>query len=418
MFVLLPRTHGRVLLCVASVLLSLAFATGSEAKKKKKNKKADPPMAEIEPGYMRSPYLQSMGTDSVIIAWVASDSGEPQLDFGISPEFGTTVLAKSDGAHRAATLLGLQPGTQYYYQVRAGDRVLATGKSLQFRTDAGADNRKFSFFVTGDIGSKTGDQVYTRDSILRAPVKPDLGILCGDVIYKKGHSNNYDRRLMRPWQDIFSQFCVWPALGNHDWKSDPKDNWEKEWYLPNNEHYYSFNYGNAHFIALDTRDGDIYDRQNQVRWLEQDLEANKDADWLIVYFHHPGITCTYKKYNDAVVESFVPIFDRYRVDVVFSGHAHTYERTFPIMNGNTVSTDMDPNYVDPEGTVYIVSGAGAKPKSGKPTKMCGPTAFYRDETILWTQAFIEAETCTIRTWSSKTDELIDEVVIRKSGLSG
>jgi len=410
----LRKSYTGGLLVAFSMLMLQGSADVSEAKKKG----TASPMAEIEPGYMRAPYLQSLASDSVIVAWVASDAGEPLVDFGTTPAFGTTVLATSQGDHRAATLRGLQTGTRYYYRVRAGERVLATGESLQFRTDPGKQHRQFSFFVTGDIGSQTGDQVYTRDSILRAPTKPDFGLLCGDVIYKKGHSNNYDRRLMRPWQDIFSQFCVWPALGNHDWKSDPKDNWENEWYLPNNEHYYSFDYGSAHFIALDTRDGDLYDRANQVEWLERDLQANKDAEWLIVYFHHPGITCTYKKYNNAVIDNFVPLFDRFGVDVVFCGHAHTYERTYPIANGQTVSEDMDPHYVDPQGTVYIVSGAGAKPKSGKPTTLCGPTAFYRDETILWTQAFIEGATCTIRSWSSMDDELVDEVVIRKSGLSG
>ena len=115
------------------------------------------------------------------------------------------------------------------------------------------------------------------------------------IVYSRGRSSDYDRRLMRPWKDLLCSIPVWPALGNHDWKSPPEDNWEQEWYLPNNEHYYSFDYANAHFIALDTRDGDLYDRGNQVRWLEQDLVENADADWIFVYYHHPGITCTYKR---------------------------------------------------------------------------------------------------------------------------
>jgi len=398
--------------------LALGVADFAEAKKKKK-KKHDVPMAEIAPGYMRAPYLQALGTDSVTVAWVASDTGEPMVDFGPTTEFGSTVSAQSNDAHRAATLRGLQPGTWYFYQVRAGDRVLATGEGLRFRTDEGSADRSFNFFVTGDIGSKKEQgQIPTGASILRADPRPEMGILCGDIIYKKGNSKNYDRRLMRPWQDLFSQMSIWPALGNHDWKSDPAKNWEKEWYLPNNEHYYSFDYGNAHFIALDTRDGDLYDRENQVRWLERDLAEHQDADWLFVYYHHPGITCTYKKYNDAVVEYFIPLFDRYRVDVAFAGHAHTYERTYPLYRGEVVSEQQDPQYVDPQGTIYIVSGAGAKPKKKKPTTLCGPTATFRDNTLLWTQVLIEGSTCTIRTWTSEGDELVDEVIIRKTDVSG
>jgi len=400
------------------LLCTLLFALPVLADDDEDDYGSDHPLGEIEPGYMRAPVLQCLATDSVVVTWVAAASGSPEVDFGTTPDFGRTAVARSDGDHHAAILRGLVPATTYFYRVRAGDRVLASGETLHFRTDPGPTGTQFSFFVTGDIGAKSGQQVITRDAILRAATPPDLGILCGDVIYKKGHSDAYDRRLMRPWQDIFSSMGVWPALGNHDWKSDPEHNWEREWHLPNNEHYYSFEYGNAHFIALDTRDGDLYDRAAQVRWLEQDLEAHRDAAWTFVYFHHPGITCTYKGYNDAVIENFLPVFDRYGVDVVFSGHAHTYERTYPLLHGDVVSGDMDPHYVDPRGTVYIVSGAGAKPKSGKPTRSCGPTAFFRDETILWTQVFLEGDTCTIRTWTSETDELVDEVTIRKSDLSG
>jgi 3',5'-cyclic AMP phosphodiesterase CpdA len=222
---------------------------------------------------------------------------------------------------------------------------------------------------------------------------------------------------MRPWQDIFCAIPVWPALGNHDWGSDPRDNWQQEWYLPNNEHYYSFNYGNAHFIALDTRDGNLYDHDNQLHWLEQDLAANANADWIFVYYHHPGITCTYKKNNDAVSEGFFPLFDRYHVDVVFNGHAHTYERLYPIYNGVPVDQEQDPNYTDPLGTIYIISGAGGKLKKGKPTKYCGPTAYFRDEVLLWTQVFVDGPSCTIRTRASQTGEMIDEVVITKTRLT-
>lgn len=373
--------------------------------------------AEIAPGYLRAPYLQSLSQDSTLIAWIASDPGQPAVDYGETPDYGQTVLARSEGRRRVATLRGLAPGNRYYYRVRAGERVLAEGPRYTFQTDAGPADRSFNFFVSGDIGSSSGVQKFTAGGILNADPLPELGILCGDIVYNKGLSRNYDERLMRPWQDIFCSIPVWPALGNHDWGSDPRDNWRQEWYLPNNEHYYSFNYGNAHFIALDTREGNLYDRGNQVRWLEQDLAANANAGWIFVYYHHPGITCTYKKNNDAVIESFLPLFDRYRVDVVFNGHAHTYERLYPIYNGVPVNKEQDPRYTDPQGTIYIVSGAGGKLKKGKPTKYCGPTAFFRDEVLLWTQVFVDGPACTIRTWASQNGALIDEVVITKTGLT-
>jgi hypothetical protein len=253
--------------------------------------------------------------------------------------------------------------------------------------------------------------------VLRAVPRPELGLLCGDIVYSHGRSSDYDERLMRPWSELLAAIPVWPALGNHDWKSDPETNFRREWYLPGNEHWFSFQWGTAHFVALDTRDGEIYDPDAQLAWLESDLAAHADAPWKFVYYHHPGITCTYKGNEASVVNRILPILDRHRVDVVFNGHAHTYERLYPIRDGKTVSIDQDPNYVDPEGTIYIVTGAGAKVKKRRPTTHCGPTAFFKDETILWTQVMIDGGRCSIRTVTSATGELVDEISITKSHLA-
>ena len=369
---------------------------------------------QIAAGFERAPYLQSLGADSVLIAWIATAPGRAEVDFGPTRQYGATARAISDGARHAVTLRDLQPGTTYLYRVRAGERVLDQGEHLRFTTDVGTQDRSFSFFVTGDVGDRRGRQAITAASIARAPVQPELGILCGDIVYSRGLSEDYDARLMHPWRELFSRIPIWPALGNHDWKSDPRSNWRREWYLPGNEHYYSFDFANAHFVALDTRDGDIYDARQQVRWLEADLAAHQDTEWLFAYFHHPGVTCTYKGDNEAVKRHFMPLFERYGVDVVFAGHAHTYERLYPLRDGRPVDVEQDPEYTNPGGPLYIVSGASAKLKRNRPTKRCGPTAFARDELLLWTQVFVDGNACVIRSWASEDDEPVDEVRIVKT----
>jgi len=403
----------------ATWMLALLLASPACAGDDDDEPKAAPQrVAAIAPGYIRAPYLQGLGPDSTLIAWMASDRGEPAVDFGTSLDYGRTVTARADGDRRVAVLRGLQPGTKFYYRVRAGERVLAAGPECSFTTDAGPSDKSFSFFATADVGDRKLRQRFTAASILAATPRPELGILAGDIVYGHGHSSEYDERLMRPWRQLLSTIPVWPALGNHDWKSAPEHNWRREWYLPNNEHYYSFDYANAHFVALDTRDGELFDRKNQVRWLEQDLRDNTGADWIFVYYHHPGITCTYKGRNQAVIESFMPLFDRYGVDVVFTGHAHTYERLYPLRDGKVVDAGQEPRYTDPRGPIYIVSGAGGKVKKGEPTSHCGPTAFYLDEVLVWTQVLVDGPTCTIRTWESETGRCVDEVVITKTKLAG
>ncbi len=406
------RAAGAALLLVLGVVAFAAPWRSCRAERDDPGDVASRP--RVAEGFERAPYLQSLSADSVVIAWIASAPGTPLVDYGPTSQYGATAAASSEGPRHAARLRGLQPGTTYHYRVRAGERVLAEGEDLRFTTDAGRADRSFSFFVTGDVGDRRGRQVVTAASILRAPVRAELGILCGDIVYSRGRSEDYDERLMHPWRDLFMQIPVWPALGNHDWKSDPRSNWQREWYLPGNEHYYSFDFANAHFIALDTRDGEIFDVRRQVRWLEADLAAHQDVDWLFAYFHHPGVTCTYKGDNEAVKRHFMPLFERYGVDVVFSGHAHTYERTYPLRDARPVDREQDPEYTDPAGPIYIVSGAGGRLKRNNPTPRCGPTAFARDELLLWTQAFVDSTSCVIRTWSSENDALVDEVRIRKT----
>jgi hypothetical protein len=419
--------HGRRVIVAARSVVALAAVCGilvsavdAGSKKDSKRRGAERPSrerTEVAPGLLRAPYLQGLARDSVLVVWDAPGPDAPQVDFGPTLEYGRTAEAVSEGTRRVAVLRGLKPGSQFYYRVRAGSRVLAGGADCSFRTDRGPRRGAFAFFVTGDIGSEGGEQAPTAASVLRAVPKPEFALLTGDIVYKRGRSADYDPHLMHPWQDLLSQVCAWPALGNHDWKSDPETNFRHEWYLPHNEHYYSFEWGDAHFIALDTRDGEIYEPDAQVHWLEQDLEAHRGADWTFVYYHHPGITCTYKGNETSVIHRFLPLFDRYQVDVVFNGHAHTYERLFPLRGGVPVDTDQDPHYVDPNGTLYIVTGAGSQVKEGKPTRMCGPTAFFKDETILWTQVVVDGARCTIRSIRSADDSLIDEVTITKTRLA-
>jgi hypothetical protein len=396
---------------------ALADDDDDGAKRTKPNKRAArraQVAADLPPGLQRAPYVQAIGGDSALVAWIADAPEPPVVDYGPTLAYGMSVAAESDGTRRVATLRGLSPERLYFYRVRAGERVLREGEELRFRSDGGRGDERFAFFVTGDIGDARGRQALTAQSILRSEPRPELGLICGDVVYPDGHSDDYDFNLMLPWRALMQQVPVWPALGNHDWHVDPQDHYRREWYLPNNEHYYSFDWGTAHFIALDTRDDRIYDLDNQVRWLEADLAAHRDALWTFVYFHHPALTCTYKGDTRAVVQYLMPVFDRFAVDVVFTGHAHTYERLYPIRDRKPVGVEQDPDYVDPAGTIYIVSGAGAKVKKRRPTSYCGPTAFFRDETILWTHVEIDGRRCTIRTQTSADDAVVDRITITKS----
>jgi hypothetical protein len=359
----------------------------------------------------RLPYLQSLAERSVVIAFRTSSAVAAAVDYGTSQAFGATAASPA-GTRHAVSLTGLDPGRRYWYRIRAGESVLAGGAEFFFDTDGGPTGGEFAFFVTGDVGEPGGAQATTGAAVLRATPRAAIGLVCGDVVYPDGESSAYDTNLMRLWAQLLRNVAVWPALGNHDWHVDPERNFREEWYLPGNEHYYSFERGNAHFVALDTRNGDIYDADAQIAWLRADLAAHRDAVWTFVYYHHPGRTCTYKGDNGAVISRILPVVDEFAVDVVFTGHAHTYERLYPMRGTSVVSRAQDPNYANPGGTIYITTGCGAKTNDST-TRDCDINAVAIDRTILFTHVTVSGRSLTIRTIESATDRERDRVTVTK-----
>ena len=142
-----------------------------------------------------------------------------------------------------------------------------------------------------------------------------------------------------------SRIPLFPALGNHE---DNHQQYLDLFYLPGNESWYIFDYGNARFICLQV-DGivDFSPGSEQYDWLESELEANRQP-WLFVYFHIPPFSSTRREEPDIEQEArqaLTPLFEQYGVDVVFNGHNHNYER-------NEVN-----------GVTYIVTGGGGAPLS-------------------------------------------------------
>ncbi len=313
---------------------------------------------------LRSPYLQSAIADSMTILW--------RTDIGHSSKIaykkagtedwayveGITRLTNTEVIENEVTLSGLPPDTRFEYQLFTNDIQLLEDKSFSFISPIAAQDSVFSFFAVGDIGEPV-EEAGTPDQLGRALAQYvdsfRMGLLLGDIIYPDGKSEVYDQNLFQYFEEVFPYVPVFPVLGNHDWH-EPEDNYIQEWKLPGNEHYYSFDYGNVHFIGLDTKNGEMYEFDKQVAWLENDLaQISEGQDWTIVFLHHNGKSCTYKDEYEGVV-SLYPIFEKYQVDLVLNGHAHTYERLNP-MNGR--GEIVQPPEVTP-GFTSITVGSGGK----------------------------------------------------------
>ncbi|MBI3951886.1 MAG: metallophosphoesterase [Acidobacteria bacterium] len=289
---------------------------------------------------------------------------DSEVEFSPDESFSQQATNSQRTAFHVVTLGGLRPNTLYHY------RVLSNGVQLTddgtFRTaPAPGDDRydRFGFFAIGDGGSGRQEQREVGDQIQRLvdTRQVDLGLYLGDVVYDRGEEENQDPRFFTPYRRIIDKLCWWTTLGNHDVITDNGAPYYRNRVLPepsqfadatNPERWYSFDFGNAHFVALDSNEpGD----RTQKQFLQWDLEQHQDKTWLFVFFHHPPYATPYADISGCTHESDIqvrrnwsPMFERYGVDVAFMGHNHTYQRS-------QLRRDYFP---ENKGVYYVVSGGG------------------------------------------------------------
>jgi 3',5'-cyclic AMP phosphodiesterase CpdA len=155
---------------------------------------------------------------------------------------------------------------------------------------------------------------------------------------------------------------------------------EARWTLPDNgpdkanlPGVYSFVYGNTAVISLDPNDVSFEIPANlgisggtQTKWLEAQLKkyrAAKDIDFVVVFFHHCAYcTSTSHASEGGVRQEWVPLFEKYTVDLVINGHNHVYERT-DVIKGNQVAKKLPIGgtaYPETDGVVYVTAGAAGR----------------------------------------------------------
>ncbi len=296
--------------------------------------------AAAQTGLTRGPYLQSTTQDSTIVVWQTGTAGDGVVEYGAAG-FTSAITDTTLASTHVVTLTGLSAGATYQYRVKTGGTLLYTST---FATAPNAGSA-FDFVIIGDSG--TGSQAQSDIAARMNVLQPDFILHTGDVIYPDGQAGDYNRFFFTPYRDLIDQAPVFPSLGNHDYHTANGQPYLDVFYLPANnpagtERYYSFDWGSAHFVALDSTPP-RYSDSAMLQWLESDLAAST-ATWKLVFFHHALYTTGLHADDSSLPNmkaTLEPIFDRYDVDLVFNGHDHAYERSRPIT-----------------GTIYIVSGGG------------------------------------------------------------
>ncbi len=364
------------------------------------------------PLLIRQPYLQNVTDTSVTISFKTREPSKASILYSANQKGYPVATDKEFTDHHFITLKNLKQGDKYYYKLKINNQEIKD-EDYFFHTNDPNDE-EFNFIVFGDIGAEDGIQISTAERISNLKEKPDLIFIVGDVVYPDGLSEDYDKNLFRYFYRTFPNTAVFPALGNHDWNSDPKLNFEKEWFLPNNEHYYSLDYGNSHFIVLDSFNGTtLFDEENQMNWLIEDLKRNKNKNWKILIIHHNGLTCTYQNTFESLTKLY-PILEEYKVDIVFTGNAHTYERLFPLKNNNPINQEQDPNYINPDSFITITTGAGGRLKRNwMPKDPCLISAKLHNAQH-FTKVNINKNSLELKAINSITGEVFDTLKIQKT----
>jgi predicted phosphodiesterase len=328
----------------------------------------------------------------------------------------------------SASFTGLVPGNKFMYRVSKNGKVIfsAEAKTLKSPTQS------YRIAITGDIAAGTKQAGKIAYGIYKA--NPDIVAIAGDIVYSQGLISEYKTKFWPVYNansadttgsPLLRSIPIFAAVGNHDAETRDLDRfpgalayyhfWDQPLNGPDGKEggalvpalkasdanrkafldgagdkyprmtNFSFDYGNAHWTVLDS---DVYVEwaDSTLRdWVIKDLEKGKDATWRFVLFHHPGFNSSRTHYEQQQMRLLAPIFEKGKVDLVFAGHVHNYQRSYPLQFvpdnlGNQLVSGADnrkrgkvvtgkwtldkkfdgKKITKPNGVIYIVTGAGGQ----------------------------------------------------------
>jgi len=328
----------------------------------------------------------------------------------------------------STTFTSLKPGTTFQYRVSKNGQVVfsSEGRSLK------APGQSYRIAISGDMGA--GNNTARKIAYEIYKVKPDMLTIAGDIVYNRGLLSEYRSKFWPVYNKDEADTLGAPlmrsvpfvaAVGNHDalgrdietypdalayyyfWDQplngltskegsafvpvlNGSDANKKAFYDAAGDKYprmtnFSFDYGNAHWTVIDSNPYVDWNDSTLRDWLTKDLAAASNATWRFVLYHHPGFNSSRAHYEQQQMRLLAPILEQGKVDIVFAGHVHNYQRTYPltfkpdnlgnqlvagtnnfktgkIVNGKWT---LDKSFngkrnTKPNGIIYITTGAGGQ----------------------------------------------------------
>ena len=368
----------------------------------------------------RTPYLQMVGEKSVLIRYRTNQAilSEVQIS-NDGKTFSRSKKTSQTTTEHQVLIDSLTTSNTYFYRIRLSASQFAGDSTYFFKTAPTVGSQeKFSVWTVGDMYPVGPYQknVYEGFKKFVGNTYTNLFLTQGDNVYSGGNDDDFQTNFFQIYQNgpLLKQSALFPSVGNHDYDAYPKTQdfpdmaYFQNFTLPTkgelgglasgSESYYSFDYGNTHFVCLDSyaygKDNKrIFDGpSDQLTWLKNDLKATKQL-WKVVYFHFPPYTKgTYDSDSDKFPElinlrAILPkVFDENNVDLVLSGHSHVFERSKPLKNQYGLSSEFNKSVhwpqsssgrydkstnscpylfstgnTDKNGVIYVVNGVGGGP---------------------------------------------------------
>ncbi|MBI1787937.1 MAG: metallophosphoesterase [Acidobacteria bacterium] len=371
------------------------------------------------------------------------------------------ITVRGVESHRVwiAPLTKLKPGEEFDYRVLKGDQPVFQARA-RARKPAAQPHR---FVLFGDCGQNSPAQKAIAYQTHLA--KPDFVFLAGDIVYGRGRIAEYRSNYF----PIYNADDVSPALGaplmrstlfvaapgNHDMFPDLRafpdgmayfyywnqplngpqlspgspntpipaadEGTQRDFIANAGETYprmtnFSFDYGNAHWTVLDSNHYVDWRDSGLRNWVASDLKAARGAAWRFVAFHHPGMSSSKTHFADQQMRLLSDLFEKAEVDLVFAGHVHNYQRSYPLYFSpakgsgprGRVEGDwrVDKEYdgvtrTKPKGPIYIVSGSGGAQlydpdQQDNPASWQPFTVKFISQLHSLTQVDVDAERLTVR----------------------
>ena len=336
----------------------------------------------------RDPYLQLGTPNSIIVRWRTDVPTNGRVRCGPAPgSLSTCAQSPTQTTEHELSLTGLTPATRYYYSVGTLTQDLAGDDADHFFETAplAGTPQPLRIWVLGDSGTANPTVATVRDAYVTytGSVHTNLWLMLGDNAYPNGDDVDYQAALFDMFPGMLRTSVLWPTLGNHDVISSDPDTETGPYFemfsLPTggevggipsgSEAYYSFDYANVHFVVLDSNDILRLLGGPMLGWLDNDL-ASTTQPWIVAYWHHPPYSKGFHDSDNTVVDQHlvamrelaVPILEDHGVDLVLTGHSHSYERSFLIDGHYGMSGTFGPQHLVDGGDGRIGSdGAYRKP---------------------------------------------------------